>query len=127
MASWNDQGANSPQSPVSKGEVTPPEPIVPGDEELVYEEDVDLEGRPELSVVIVEAVAEIRDVPVTRLIETLNEAIDPDGLRNTFRSHPSSASRSGWVTFFYYGCRIVLTSDHELRIYDRQAALERSS
>lgn len=124
MSDSNDSGTSKQSDATSTFDTPPAEPIVPSGEQLVYEEYVDLEGRPELLVVIVEAVAETRDESVSALIPIIGDAIDTDGLKNVFRDHPDAPSRSGWVTFFFCGCRIILDSDHRLRIYDRLPATD---
>lgn len=119
MASSNDPPSDGPTDAVA-GTGPAAEPRVPDGERLVYDDYVDLERGPELSVVVVEALAEIRDRPVG----VLAEAIDTDGLERVFRHGAKTPRRYGWVTFFFCGCRIVFDSSYRLRIYDRQGAAE---
>lgn len=98
-----------------------PKPIIPSDERLVHEELVRFGGPSELVVDIVEAIADVRDVPPTELLPTIQESVDTDGLERVFRPHPSASNRQGWVTFFFYDCRVVVSSDGHLQVFDRRA------
>lgn len=97
-----------------------PKPIVPGDERLVHEEVVEFGGPSELVVTIVEAIADVRDLPPTELLPTVQESVDPDGLERVFRLHPSTPNRHGWVTFFFCDCRVVVRADGRVRVFDRR-------
>jgi hypothetical protein len=97
-----------------------PDPVIPADERLAHEETVELDGHSELLVTIVEAVAAVRDLPVTDIVPTIHNVIDPDGLERIFRPHSCAPNRSGWVTFFFAGCRVVLHGDGRLHIYERR-------
>lgn len=97
-------------------------PVVPEDEQLVHDGYVEFGGRDEIVVDVVEAIADVRDVPVVELVPNIQKAVDPDGLEHVFRQHPDASDREGWVTFFFRDCRVVLQSDGRLRIYDQRPA-----
>lgn len=97
-----------------------PGPIVPSGERLVHEERIEFGGPSELVVTIVEAIAAVRDCSPTDLFPGIHESVDTDGLERVFRLHPAAPSRHGWVTFFFRDCRVVVTSDGLLGIFDRR-------
>ncbi|WP_255194903.1 HalOD1 output domain-containing protein [Halorarius litoreus] len=98
-----------------------PSPIVPPDEQLVHEERVEFGGPSELVVTIVEVIADVRNCSPTDLLPGIHESVDTDGLERVFRPHPGAPNRQGWVTFFFCGCRVVVTADGTLGIFDRRA------
>lgn len=113
-----DEGSESPERPPDD---PPRTPIVPDDEELVFDQYVDVEELDELVFTLVQATANVRGTDIEELLPTVQESIDVDALRHVFGFRPETPYRSGWVTFFFGGCRIVLNSDHRLQIYDRRA------
>lgn len=94
-------------------------PMIPGDEELVVDKHVKVDKQDELVFTIVSSVADVRGVDVNDTLPTLQESIDVDALMQVFQFQPGAPYRSGWVTFFFAGCRIVLNSNQRLQIYDR--------
>lgn len=96
---------------------------LPTDDHLVSEQPVEFSGPSELSVTIVEAIADVRDVDVTDLVPRVREAVDPDALERTFRRRPDGSRRDGWVTFFCCGCRVIVDSTGHLTIYDSRATV----
>lgn len=99
-----------------------PKPIIPTDERLVHEEIVQFGGPSELIVDIVEVIADVRDLSPTELLPTIYESVDTDGLERVFRPHPNASNRQGWVTFFFRDCRIVVSADGHLQVFDRRPA-----
>lgn len=72
-----------------------------------------------LDVAIVEAVSEATSIPPTEIVGRLNDVVDTDALKRAFRPLPDDEPRTGWLTFFLCGCRITVSSDGRVRIYDR--------
>jgi hypothetical protein len=112
-----DRESEPPDSPPGD---RPRTPIVPDDEELVFDQYVQVHELDELVFTLVETVANVRGTEIEELLPTVQESIDVDALRHVFGFRPETPYRSGWVTFFFGGCRIVLDSDHRLQIYDRR-------
>jgi hypothetical protein len=110
----------STADPAADGDV--PTPTIPPEERLVHEETVSFGGPSELVVTIVEAIASVRDLAPTEILPVIQESVDTDGLERVFRSHPSAPNRRGWVTFFFCDCRVVLTADGLLWVFDRRPA-----
>lgn len=115
---------SDPDAPISTADSTAhadiPTPTIPPEERLVHEETVSFGGPSELVVSVVEAIASVRDLPATEILPVLQESVDTDGLERVFRSHPNAPNRRGWVTFFFCDCRVVLTADGVLRVFDRR-------
>lgn len=116
-------GAASPAT-VDATAVDATETPLPTDDRLVYDQHVDFGGPAELSVTIVEAIADVRDVDVTDLVPRIRRAVDPDALERIFRQHPDAPDRDGWVTFFLCDCRITVDSTGRLSIYDGRAVAQ---
>lgn len=95
-------------------------PRVPGStaDQLVHESYISYEAREEVSVTIVDVIAEIRDQPVTDLVPRIDGAVDPDALDRIVRPLPDGTPRSGMVTFRVGDCLVRLHGDGLLQIYD---------
>lgn len=84
-----------------------------------YEMQFDLRDEVDnVTIGIAEGVSDVKDVPVTDIIPPLSDVIDPSALENIFRPLPGGRQRNGWVTFFLHGCKVIVTSDGLIRIYD---------
>lgn len=96
-----------------------PNPIVgPTADNLVYESRIEYEGTDEVAVIVVDAIANIRDMPVTDLVGRIDDAVDPDALDRIVRPLPDGTARSGWVTFHLCDCLVRLSGDGRLQIFD---------
>lgn len=85
---------------------------------LVHESYISYEAREEVSVTIVDVIAEIRDQPLTELVPRIDGAVDPDALDRIVRPLPDGTPRTGVVTFSVSDCLVRLHGDGLLRIYD---------
>lgn len=111
----NDQGSYGDSSRTGRPNVSPPQRQ---DEKVAAETRYEDEGRiDEVMLTIVETVAEATDKDPSQIVPGLSDAIDPDALENLFRTLPDGTERSGWVSFFFQGCRVVVTSERLIRIY----------
>ena len=116
----SDEPADWPSEfPDEAADMPPRAPGRPGNESLVADKHVDITEEDELVHTIVSEVGKVRGVAVTELRPTLQESIDVDALVQVLSFDPDVPYRSGWVTFFFAGCRIVLNGNQRLQIYDR--------
>lgn len=72
-----------------------------------------------LDVAIVEALSDATGIPPTEIVGRVNDVVDTDALQRAFRPLPDDEPRTGWLTFFICGCRVTVSSDGYIRIYDR--------
>lgn len=84
-----------------------------GDEEIFHVEfDPDVDS---ITLVIVRAIAAIRDVPPTKL-SPLADSIDLDFLEKLVDPESITVRRAGEVTFYYEGFDITVDSDGDIWI-----------
>lgn len=91
--------------------------IAPSPGTLIAETQVTFDGREDVAVTVVDAIATERDEPVTELVSRIDEAVDPDALNRIIRPLPDGTRRTGWVTFFLCDCLVRLHSDGRLQIF----------
>lgn len=75
-------------------------------------------------VTIVRAVATVKDVKPTTLVEQVNSAIDPDRLEYLFGKSETGPVTPGWLTFEFAECWVTLTSEGQIRVYDPSVGAE---
>ncbi len=75
-------------------------------------------GAEPVGTALVEAVAAVRDIPPTALVDRLSDRIDPDALERLFDPTDSTPGVSGWLTFAFAGTWVTVTDDREVRVYD---------
>lgn len=63
---------------------------------------------------VVAAVADARGVDPTELEQSLYGVVDPDALESLFRSTSAHDRESGYVTFSYSGCEVVVYGDGDV-------------
>lgn len=98
----------TPNREIGLGPVDPPDYEVQFD----YRDDYD-----SMTIAIVEAVADVRDVSVTDIVPPLSDVVDPSALERIFRPVSDDDRRRGWVTFFLCDCRVIVSSDGWIRVY----------
>lgn len=95
------------------------DPIVGStDDNLVYETRIEYRGTEEVAVIIVDAIADVKDVPVANLVGRIDDAVDPDALDRIVRPLPDGTPRSGRVTFSLCDCTVRLSGDGRLQIFE---------
>lgn len=87
----------------------------------VVEFDYDQTPEP-VGTALVEAIADVRDVPPSLVVDRVSDEVDPDALERLFRPSAASSDRTGWLTFEFAGAWVTVTADREVRIYDPTAA-----
>lgn len=92
--------------------------VEPHAADLVYETRIEYGGTEEVAVTVVDAIAEVRDRPVSELVSRIDEAVEPDALDRIVRPLPDGTPRTGRVTFPLCDCLVRLSGDGRLRIFD---------
>lgn len=72
-----------------------------------------------LDVAVVEALSDATGIPPTEISGRLNDVVDTDAVGRAFGPRPDGEPRTGWLTFFIAGCRVTVSSDGGIRIYDQ--------
>lgn len=85
---------------------------------LIAETRVTFDGSEDVAVAVVDVIARERGEPVSELVSSIDEAVDPDALNRIVRPHADGSTRTGWVTFFLCDCMVRLYSDGRLQIFD---------
>lgn len=84
-----------------------------------YEEQFDYrDNYDSLTIAVAEGISDVKDVPVTEIVPPLSDVVDPGALEQIFRPLPDGEARAGWVTFFIHNCKVIVSSDGWLRIFD---------
>lgn len=72
-----------------------------------------------LDIAVVEALSDATGIPPTEIGGRLNDIVDTDALERAFGPRSDGELRVGWLTFFIAGCRVTVSSDGGIRIYDQ--------
>lgn len=83
----------------------------------VVEFDYDQTPDP-VGTALVEAIADVRDVAPSLVVDRVSDEVDPDALERLFRPSTNASERTGWLTFEFAGAWVTVTADSEVRIYD---------
>lgn len=81
--------------------------------------EIDYDQTPEpVGTALVEAIADVRDVSPSLVVDRVSDEVDPDALERLFRPSSNASDRTGWLTFEFAGTWVTVTADREVRIYD---------
>ncbi|MBV0923842.1 hypothetical protein KTS45_06460 [Halomicroarcula limicola] len=75
----------------------------------------------ELTVLIVDAIADEMDVSPVKFVSKINEAVNPDAMERILRPLPDGTKRNGQLIFFLHGFRISIHGDGTVRIHETPA------
>lgn len=112
-------GSDTPPVDRPDGESGARPVVEPHDANLIYETRIEYGGTEEVAVAVVEAIAEVRDRPVSELVSRIDDAVEPDALDRIVRPLPDGTPRTGRVTFPLRDSLVRLDGDGRLRIFDR--------
>lgn len=90
----------------------------PPADDLVHESRIRYDNGADVAVTIVDVLAEVQNQPVTDLLSSIDDAVDPGALDRIVRPLPDGTPRNGWVTFALCDCTIRLYGDGRLQIFD---------
>lgn len=108
-------GANSEQQQASRAV----EEQARSEPELVYRTEYEYGNETDgLTVIIVDALADVTDVSPTEIVPRISESVDPDALERVFRPLPDGSRRDGRLTFYLLDFRISLDGNGTVSIYD---------
>lgn len=107
-----------PPRAANQSAATDPSSVAPSPDTLIAETRVTFDGREDVAVTVVDAIATERDKPVSALVSRIDDAVDPDALNRIVQPLPDGTRRTGWVTFFICDCMVRLHSDGRLQIFD---------
>lgn len=90
-----------------------------GIEEPVFETRYEYGGKTDgLTVVLIDAIAEVEGISPAQVAPKITESVDPDAMERVLRPLPDGTERNGRLTFFLLGYRITVRSDGIVRIFD---------
>ena len=72
----------------------------------------------ELTVILIDAIAETEGISPAEVAPRINESVDPDAMERVLRPLPDGSERDGRLTFYLLGYRITVRSDGTVRIFE---------